>query len=322
MTVCERCDTALDAGDLRCSICGCATPSPDSTTSEVRQADTPQVSILRCTGCGAAVAYDPDHQAPACGFCESIVEVESVEDPMEQAGGYLPFTVTPKEAHKALKNWLGTLGWFRPDDLQSAARLEKLRPLWWVGWVFDADAFVSWTGDSDVGSGRSRWAPHAGQDQILFRNILVPASRGLSYREAIQAGQVCNLETVRPEPQKIKNATIEQFDVQRSQARQQIIEAIESAAQTRVESDHLPGSRYRNVHTSVLLKSLMTQRLAFPAWVMSYRYKSQLYRVVISGQDESCIVGSAPRSVEKIAMVVIGVVGALGLITALLLAAR
>lgn len=295
---CERCETPLESGDLRCSICGQVAPA------DRPQAEKLTVQILRCKGCGAATAYDIEHQAPSCSFCDSVVEVETLEDPMEQTEGYLPFTVDRDEARKAMRHWLGTLGWFRPSDLKTAARLEQLKPLWWVGWVFDAESLVSWTADSNAGSRRSAWAPHAGQVDMTFDDILVSASRGLSEEEASAIGPGCSIGTIRETPEGADGGTIEQFDLQRSQARQQIISAIQNIAAGRVEAQHVPGSRFRKVSVSVVLRKQMTRRISLPAWVLAYRYKGRLYRMVICGQNASFVTGSAPYSIAKIILVV------------------
>lgn len=316
LTLCERCETPVEPGDLRCSICGQSVP--DEKESRVRV----EVQVLRCTGCGAAVAYDPEHQAPSCGFCESVVKVETIKDPMEQSEGYLPFTLDRSEAEGALKQWLGTLGWFRPSDLKSEASLEHLKPIWWVGWVFDAQALVSWTADSNAGSGRSAWAPHSGQTGMDFENILASASRGLTHPEAMTVGPGCNLTSRRPDPEGAEDAIIEQFDVQRSQARAEIIDALQDTALDRVQSDHIPGSRFRNVNAVVLLRNLVTHRLSFPAWILAYRYKRRLYRVVICGQNASYVSGSAPYSIAKIALTVLSVTGALAAIFGIIAASQ
>lgn len=299
---CERCETPLEGGDLRCSICGQAAPQQSIAREHV------EVQILRCTGCGAAVAYDPEHQAPSCSFCGEVVELQTIEDPMEQSNGFLPFTVDRDDARRALRNWLGTLGWFRPSDLKSAARLEQLRPLWWVGWLFDAEALVSWSGDSNVDSRRSSWAPHAGQVAMNFDDILVSASRGLTDQEVQSTGPGYDLRTAREEPLGAEDATIEQFDLQRSQARYEIVKAIQVIASDRVRTQQIPGSRHRNVNASVLLRALVTRRLSFPAWVLAYRYKNRLYRVVVCGQDGMHVAGDAPLSFAKILLVGIGII--------------
>lgn len=192
--ICSGCDTPLEHGDLRCSICGKASP----VLTEVRE--TTEVTVLRCRGCGATLAYDPKRQAPGCAFCDSTVEVETIKDPMEQTEGYLPFTVSPDQASAALKTWLGSLGWFRPSDLLSASKLTELRPLWWVAWIFDADAKITWTADSNHGSQRSAWAPHSGATQVQFERILASASRGLSAKEVNGISGGLQLHSVQSEP--------------------------------------------------------------------------------------------------------------------------
>lgn len=293
---CVRCQSPLEIGDLRCAICGQSAPR-DRTSAPEKFA----VQILRCTGCGAAIAYDPKHQAPSCSFCGDVVEIESIEDPMEQTESYLPFTVTPDQARAALKNWLASRGWFCPSDLSSTAQLTQLKPLWWVAWVFDADAFVSWTADSNEGAGRSAWAPHAGQNNVHFDDILVSASRGLNLREVSAISSGMDLSTRREVPEGADDsATLEQFDVQRSQARQHVSAAIDKLAADRVQQHFIPGTSFRNVNVAIVLRQLVTHRLSLPAYVLAYRYKDELYRVVICGQDSRLIIGRSPKSVLKI----------------------
>lgn len=308
-TDCSACGTPLEKGDLRCAICGKSAPARlnNLATTEV-------VKILRCTGCGAAVAYDPKKQAPSCSFCDSVVEIETLEDPMEQTGGYLIFTVTPEEAKAQLQQWLSSLGWFRPSDLSSTARVQELKPLWWVAWVFDADALVSWAADSNHGGRRSAWAPHAGTAEIVFDDVLASASKGLSAKEVGVLASGYDLTTARPNPEGAENATIEQFDVQRSQARKQVSQALNEMARKRVQQSEIPGTKFRKLQISLVLQNLVTRRLSFPAYVMAYRYKGQLYRLVISGQDKTLMSGNAPYSQAKIIGVVCAVVAVLAFI--------
>ena len=314
---CSACGTPLERGDLRCAICGKSAPA---RRNEV--AATEVVKILRCTGCGAAVAYDPKKQAPSCSFCGSVVEIETLEDPMEQTGGYLPFSVTPDEAKVQLQKWLATLGWFRPSDLSTTARVQELKPLWWVAWVFDADAMVSWAADSNHGSRRSAWAPHAGTTQVVFDDILTSASRGLAAKEVDVLTKGYDLQSAGPNPQGADNATIEQFDVQRSHARKQVAYALEQMARQRVQQSEIPGTKFRKLQVSLVLQNLVTRRLSFPAYVMAYRYKGQLYRLVISGQDKTLLIGNAPYSQAKIAIVTLGVVGLLAIVFLLIVIAQ
>ena len=316
LQLCNRCESPIEAGDLRCSICGQSTPRNDEPVKKV------EIQILRCTGCGAALAYDPKHQAPSCTFCDGVMQIETIEDPMEQTEGYLPFTVDHQEAHRALKAWLATLGWFRPSDLTSEAKLEELRPIFWVAWVFDAEAWVSWAADSNAGSRRSAWAPHAGQTGLRFDDILVSASRGLNEKEVSAITPGMDLRTVQADPLGAPEATIERFDLQRSQARMQVSSAIEGIAADRIKQTQIPGTRYRKLSVSVVLRKLVTRRLSLPAHILAYRYKNKLYRVVICGQDASRVTGSAPLSFMKILAVIAMVAVFIAIIAGVLVAAN
>src|SRR5439155_1922324 len=79
---CKRCATPLEDGDIRCAVCALATPDHG-------RAPTRAVArVLRCTECGAAVAYVAEVQAPRCGFCRAVMRVETPTDPIEHTELY------------------------------------------------------------------------------------------------------------------------------------------------------------------------------------------------------------------------------------------
>ena len=313
---CTRCESPLEAGDLRCPICAQVVPGGEGQRTELA------IEVLRCEGCGAAIEYDVKARAPRCPFCGATTRVETIEDPMEKAEGYLPFSVPRADAVATLKRWLGTLGWYRPGDLKTAATVDSLQPLYWVGWLSSADARISWTADTDVGAQRSRWAPCSGGVDARFENLVVSASRGLSFEETAAIVPGCRPESAGPEPEGADDPKVERFEVQRSLARERILAALEAVAREQVERHQLPGTRHRKVRTATLLRRLETRRLAFPAWVLAYRYRGGVYRAVICGQDASRIVGTAPVSWWRIAGAIAAGVAALAAIVALIVAAQ
>jgi hypothetical protein len=263
-----------------------------------------QAKVVRCGTCGASLEYSAEVKAPRCAFCASVMHVETTADPLEQAEGYLPFSVDAAAAHGALRRFLSEKRFFRPADLAEMAALRSLRPMWWPAWAFSAGARVSWAADSDAGSGRSDWAPHAGQVELTFQDILVSASRGLTQDECERLAERYTLEGVEAAPRGPEDAQVERFDVTRSGARRQILAAVEAEAREQVERSHIPGRRFRNVHVAVVLSSLETKRYALPAYVLAYQYRGKTYRVVVHGQDASLVLGKAPVSVAKVVLVV------------------
>lgn len=313
---CDRCGSPLERDDLRCAICSRAAPSaaPEDLTET-------KIEVLRCAGCGAAMSYTVRAQAPECAFCGSVLHVERPADPLEQIQHFLPFTVDRASAEASFRAWLRGLGWFRPSDLASASRIESLRALWWVGWAFDSRALVSWTADSDHDARRADWAPHAGQLEIEFDDIVVSASRGLEEAEVDHLADSYRLTTALREPEGAgEEAVVERFDVQRSLARQRIAAAIEALARQGLSQGAIPGRRFRNLHVATLLRRLITRRCAFPAYVMAYRYRDRLYRFVLSGQDATCLRGTAPFSAAKIVAAALGLIAVTAAIALALLA--
>jgi hypothetical protein len=208
---CQRCESPLASSDLRCAICGLPAVAAEPGGQEAVE------QVLRCNGCGAAVAYRAEVQAPRCDFCGEVMELETPDDPVEQAEAFVRFRVTPDQARAALEAWLGSRGFFRPSDLRAKAKLHELKPLWWAGWMFDADVLMSWAADSDADARRSQWAPHAGQARVSMRRTVVPASRGLELDECVALLPFYDVSDTTPEPeQAFREATVEQFVLQRS----------------------------------------------------------------------------------------------------------
>jgi len=321
MTACLRCETVLEDGDLRCAICALLVPAVARPSAPV------YAQVLRCGGCGAVVGFVAEAQAPRCGFCAATMAIEQPIDPIETARRRLPFAVDRDVAEAAVRGWLAARGWFAPRALASEAVLESLTPLSWAAWRVDAEARVTWAADSDAGALRSAWAPHAGEVSLVFRDIVVPASRGLrasECRRLIPYYALASAVTVEPgdagldtradaggaaggDAQGDARGAIERFDMQRSAARQQVQAAIEATARVRVEPS-IPGRRFRNVRVACLLERQTTERLALPAWILAYRYRGTAYRAIVHGQRRDIVFGRSPIDVRKLAALVAAIV--------------
>jgi hypothetical protein len=296
---CSRCASPLEDGDLRCAVCALPVAVARLPVERAR------VNVLRCTWCGAAIAFDANHQAPACGFCGSVMKVEQPIDPVEAATLRVPFVIERERAESALRAWLGKRGYFAPKTLRDEAVLDSLTPLCWAAWIVSAEALVAWTADSDAGADRSAWAPHAGRTQLSFGNIAVTASRGLRHDECAQLVPYYDLSQAvgvnEPTIPGEMPAMIESFDAQRSAAREHVHRAIESLARQRVKERDVPGHRFRNVHVSCLLERQTTSRVALPAWVLAYRYRGSAYRAIVHGQHPDIVIGTSPIDWGKVA---------------------
>jgi hypothetical protein len=300
MTPCTRCETVLEVGDLRCAIC--ALPVPGEPAEPDRHAQ-----VLRCDECGAAVAFSAEARAPRCGFCGATMAIEQPIDPIETARRRLPLTVDRARAEAALRGWLARRGVFAPAALGDEAVLESLTPLAWAAWQVSAQARVTWTADSDAGAERSAWAPHAGEASLAFRDIVVPASRGLGARECRKLVPYYELARAvavdAPLAAGEVEPVIEQFEAQRSAARRAVQDAIEATAKVRIQP-RIPGRRYRHVRVACLVERQTTERVVLPAWILAYRYRGRAYRAIVHGQRADVVFGQSPIDARKVAWLV------------------
>ena len=320
MTACTRCETALEDGDLRCAICALPVPHVREARADARL--WPQV--LRCTECGAAVAFAADAQAPRCGFCGATMAIEQPVDPVEEARRRLPFAVDRATAEAALRGWLGARGWFAPPALASEAVLDSLTPLSWAAWLVNAQAEVTWTADSDAGAQRSAWAPHAGTASLTFRDLVVPASRGLREVEArllIPYYDLAPMVPIDRAPLEDEEPSmVERFDAQRSAARRHVQDGIDALAKVRIQS-RIPGRRYRNIRVACLLERQTTERIALPAWILAYRYRGNPYRAIVHGQRREIVFGRSPIDWRKVGWL-IAILAVVAAIVAAILVSR
>lgn len=318
VTTCSRCRTVVETGDLRCPVCYLAVP-PATVEASTRV----RARILRCDGCAAAMEYRAGLQALHCAFCGGTVKPEEQIDPVEQTERHLPFTVDRSQAIEIYRRWISQQSFFRPANLASAAQLESLRALWWVGWAVDAQAEVTWTADSNAGAGRADWAPHAGELQTVFDDVVIPATRGLTEAECARLVPTYSLGSGAPAPGDPGGEVVqERFEIPRSSARTRIVGALRNLAESRVRSGQVPGGRFRNFHAAIHLRGLVTRRLAFPAYVLAYRYRGAVYRTVVSGQDPNCVIGEAPRSLARLVVVLLLALGLVALLAGLILLLR
>ena len=85
---------------------------------------------------------------------------------------------------------------------------------------------------------------------------------------------------------------------------------------------HIPGRRFRNIRVSCLVEQLSTDRVALPAWVVSYRYRDRPYRAVVHGQRPEVVFGDSPIDWGKVLRLVLAVLALAAVIAALVLLTR
>lgn len=298
---CAVCLCYLDDEDLFCSNCGTENPYVDSTALTQIDSFVDQHSY-DCQGCGASMSYDASAQALRCPFCGGgELKMQEARRSI-QCDWVVPQVIDFARAEQIFREWLGR-GFWRPGDAVQASQIGKIAAVYVPFWVFEAHADTKWTADSSPAPPGSRgdWYPVSGENRARHRDILVGASSILASGE-VQAIAPYDLQhAVQPDKIDLVNATVEIFRLPRKHARP-IAHAMIEERERQICTSYVPG-RARRVKVNVRIHGMLGRPVLLPVWILAYRYKDKVHRVLINGQTGK-IAGSAPFSYAKLVVVI------------------
>lgn len=306
ITKCSTCRAFIDEEDLFCGNCGAEAPLRE----EVAENSSLVKHSFECQGCGASMNYDADAETLRCPFCGSDGIVTESKTRTLAAKFVVPFQVTQEEAASILTRWMGN-GFFRPGDLVAAAKVEKMTPVYVPYWVFQATTNTHWTGDSSAtpGGARGDWYPLFGSTRSFYSGVLIGASSALTPAETRALLPFDMTAQKLADSIDVSGYIVEQFRVPRKYARPLARQGLEELERHKC-AGLIPG-RSRNVKVNVRLDGLKSEPVLIPIWMIAFRYKEQLYRFLINGQNGTST-GRAPFSYLKLMMVIGIAAGVIG----------
>ncbi len=302
---CGVCRCYLDDEDLFCANCGTENPHADVSAKRLEHAANHY--SFDCTGCGASMSYDASAQALRCPFCGSTKMEKREGTRTIQPDAVVPLTISRNHAESILRQWLGK-GFWRPGDAAESSRIGEITAVYVPYWVFEAEAFTMWTADSSPAPPgcRGDWYPLSGNNRSRYVDILVGGSSILTPNETASITPFDLSTGVTPDGINLDNVIVETFRVPRKLARPLARGAIESLEMNACER-HVPN-RCRNMKVNVRIEGMRGRPMLLPVWILAYRYKEHVYRVLINAQSGK-IAGAAPFSYSKLG-IILAIVGA------------
>jgi hypothetical protein len=276
-------------------------------------------SSLACRGCGAVVVFAGSLTSTACAWCETPLVLKDAHTVKERIAvdGLCTFVVDQRAAHGQLAAWVSRR-WFAPGDFVQRGVDGKFAGAYLPFFLFDAATFTRFSGErGDVDyveqptvttrapqrQRRVRWSSKSGAFQRLFTDVCVPAVtslpssllRGLApwplhrllpFSEDALAGKQAHRWEV---------ALDDCFAV----AEDHIHAALDGEVRRRIGGDE------QRVHRrDTALHALAYQHVLLPVWVLAYRYRGDVFRVVVTAAT-GLVRGERPWSVAKIAAAVV-----------------
>jgi predicted RNA-binding Zn-ribbon protein involved in translation (DUF1610 family) len=315
---CGVCRCYMDKEDLFCANCGTENPFAE----EVGRALAHQANhhSFDCTSCGASMSYDASAQALRCPFCGSSKMERRESARSITPNGVVPFAINRQKAEKILREWLGR-GFWRPDDAARASTIGEMADVYVPYWVFDAKTDTLFTADSSPAPPGSRgdWYPVTGTNSAHYSGILIAGSSILAGSETQAIAPFRIDSAVAPTEVDLENAIYEEFRVPRKLARPLARGAIESME--REACARKVPNRHRKVQVNTSISNMHGLPMLLPVWILAYRYKDKVHRVLINGQSGK-ISGSAPFSYGKLGVILLVVATVIATIVAIVAVAN
>ncbi len=293
------------------------------------------VTTLACSECGANVNVGAGERTTTCAFCGSsqVLAAEAGEPPI-RPGSLLPFRVSKEAANKRFGEWLASR-WLRPNDLKRIAKVNEMGGVYVPFWTFDADVTSRWTAERgwyyyeteayvETVNGqqvertrqvqRTRWEPASGMRRDRFDDVLVCAGRALP-TELVDKLSTFDTKLLVPyQPEFLAGWRAESYAVDLQPASLVAQQKMARMQEGRCGSD-VGGNTHRSLSVLNDYEGTTFKHVLLPVWVAAYRYNGKVYRFVVNGQTGE-VVGVAPWSIWKIALVVLTIVLLIGGIVA------
>jgi DNA-directed RNA polymerase subunit RPC12/RpoP len=304
-----------------------------------KQPEVPKEPIqkfFRCETCGAEVGTDLDQRSYICAFCDSTYVVEFGQD---QTGRQPPefvigFAVTVEQAKEKFEEWIQANGWFRPGDLRSGRLEGKQKGVYLPFWTFSGLAESTWS--ANIGEywykteryttrqngktvtktrrvKKTEWWPLSGNHHGYHSGYLVSASKGLPQRQALRIQPFQMPALKRYESYYLAGWLSEEYSVMRDQALEICRAEFDRREQQKV-ANFLPGDTHQSLQVNTRYSQVQSDLCLLPCYILSYRYKDEVYRFLVNGQTGRCA-GDKPLSWKRIyAAIAAGVIGLIVLI--------
>jgi hypothetical protein len=160
-----------------------------------------------------------------------------------------------------------------------------------------------------------RWEPAWGRRHDVYDDVLVRASRGIPDGLSQKLGGYDLKALVPYRPEYLAGWRAEEYAVDLESAWKSGLANIVSSQEKRCSGD-VPGDTQRNLSVHNVVSEVRWKLLLLPVWTLTYRYAGKPYTVLIHGQSGR-IVGDAPWSPVKIALLVLAILAALLLVAAI-----
>lgn len=260
-----------------------------------------------CNSCGAEVITDDTTSATFCYYCHNPVVLSGRLEGKFKPNKMIPFSIDKKKAREGFLKWAGNK-MFIPRDFTSESQLEKITgiylPYWWV----DTEADINYLGEgrnirvwrtSNMEYTETKKYQIKRQGEIDLKNVgevaYTKINRSLlngilPYRES---------EAVDFSMPYLSGFLAEQYNISKEDA-MPMVEGHINRYYSYLINEMI--GKYDSINTidkTINIKNQDWNLTLLPAWILTYKYKGNIYVYAVNGQTGKSY-GELPLSSKKV----------------------
>lgn len=280
-----------------------------------------------CDGCGATLWLARERIGDRCTYCDSKLVDSSAE---AQVDRLCPFRVPRRAAIERLRTHVADAIW-APGEIRRLARTGQLHAFELRGVLVPFFAYAATTSSrwrariglhwwreetvTVVKKGervqekrrvqQTEWFPLGGTSVGQWVDHLECASNGLSSREVARLAGFDLGRAVAFDPRVVAGFDAELPTRARDEVDARAEESLRKLEARRLEREVLPGDEPRLESLACDISIERAELVLLPVWIVGYRHQGRVHRLLVHGQDGSCV-GRPPISRAKVSVAAVG----------------
>jgi len=240
------------------------------------------VNEIKCSHCGAPLAFEPGEMLATCKYCGYTVVIETGE-PFTLEHSLVINKFDPTQIEEPIRDWMRG-GFLKPGDLAKKAKLTEKNLTYLPFWVVSARAISTYKGVFE------RIAPAVVKEgkiekeydwMVLARKTAEFPTR--EYEVPLEGKIPYDFRKIEPFAH-VLNSEIDKTEAEEL-ARQEIDASHRFLAQQDID-------RIADFKTEIKIEK--TVYLHAPIWFIKYEYKGKDYRLLIEGTTGTAVKGDIP----------------------------
>lgn len=300
--------------------------------NQLKTEEKQDVSLVKCTSCGASTTLKPNVTSDQCPFCgTSLVISSGTTSSQIKPKSLLPFKINQNEAIDLFKKWVKKL-WFAPNKLKKYIHsIEKLVGMYIPYWTYDSSTFSKYTGErgtyyyvtetyTTTENGRTvtktrqvrkiRWTHVSGSVNHFFDDVLVPASNTLpkKYVTKLEPWDTQNL--IPYDDRYLSGYKAESYQVTLEQGFDEAKGIMDITIRNLIRRD-IGGDEQRIHSVNTSYSNITFKHVLFPLWISAYQFRNKIYRFLVNARTGE-VQGERPYSAWKIIFTIIAALAVIG----------